>query len=484
MKSILFVTAPWTDTQMPLMAPAILKSVAEQAGYVATVYELNAEIAELIKGHKNKNSIIEFFFNGLVKPEVEQEIFELIELKAQQIVNRDCDIVAFSVFTYSSQISTKWLCYLIKKLNPDIKILIGGAGILDNLTGSGHYAEDLLRTGLIDHYIRGDGEHALINYLNGNAEYPGVDSNQWKELSNNELESLPMPNYDDYDWSKYELKALPILGSRGCVRQCTFCDIHAHWNKFTWRSGKNIFDEMIMLSKKYNIYHFKFQDSLINGNMKEYRQLVTLLADYNSTAKNPISWNSFFIFRPAAHFKERDWELTALSGAKQLLVGVESLSEHVRNHMGKKFSNADIEYSLEQAHRLGIKLGLLMIVGYVTETETDIQFAEQWWKEHQHYADNTIDFVNLGGTLGILKNTPLEKNFIPLNLVRTGPNDQDWVNPAINSTPKQRAEWSMRIRRVLQECGYKEYQSVSDNHLVMEQLMKRDSQWINSINQI
>jgi len=475
-KDLVIVTAPWSDTEMPLMAPAILKTMATAAGVSSTVYELNAEIGNIVRTHPHKNDLIEFFFTGYIRPNnIETIIFEMMENAARRILEHSDKIVAISVFSYSSQVSTKWLCYLIKKLSPHTRIVLGGSGILDNLTGHGRYAEDLLARGLIEHYIRGDGENAFYNFLKGKTDYIGIDSDLWQELSNQELNQLPIPDYDDYDWALYNAKALPILGSRGCVRQCTFCDVHAHWNKFTWRTGENIFREMIELSEKHKVYHFKFQDSLINGNMKEYRILTKLLADHNETAKNKLTWSSFFIFRDKNSFKEDEWELTAKSGATTLLVGVESLSDSVREHMGKKFTNVDLEFALDQCARLGVGVGMLMIVGYVTETEEDVKFAEQWYREHKHYAGNPIKFINMGGTLGILKNTPLEKNFIKLNLVKSGEHDHDWVNPAINSTPQRRGQWNMHLRQVIKECGFEEWLSAGDNYLIMEQLIKQDS---------
>lgn len=476
-KDLVIVTAPWSDTEMPLMAPAILKSIATKAGVSSVVYELNAEINNVIRNHPHKNDLIEFFFHGKIRPNsIETFTFELLENAARKILDYSSNIVAISVFSYSSQVSTKWLCYLIKKMSPRTRIVIGGSGILDNLTGHGRYAEDLLARGLIEYYIRGDGENAFYNYLKGNNDFVGINDNVWQELTNTELNQLPIPDYSDYNWNLYPspVPTLPVLGSRGCVRQCTFCDVHAHWNKFTWRTGQNIFDEIMELSAKHNVYHFKFQDSLINGNMKEYRVLTKLLADYNNTATNPIEWTSFFIFRDMNSFKEEDWELTALSGAKTLLVGVESLSDSVREHMGKKFTNKDLHFALDQCAKRNIGVGMLMIVGYVTETEEDIKFAEQWYRDNRHYADNPIKFINMGGTLGILKNTPLEKNFIKLNLVKTGEHDHDWVNPVTNSTPEQRAQWNLHLRNVIKECGFKEWLSAGDNFMLMEQIIKNN----------
>jgi hypothetical protein len=70
---------------------------------------------------------------------------------------------------------------------------------------------------------------------------------------------------------------------------------------------------------------------------------------------------------------EENFKLLSESGCKELQIGVESFSENVRNHMGKKFSDIDLLYCLQMLHKYKIRSALLMFVGYPTETEEDHQ---------------------------------------------------------------------------------------------------------------
>ena len=97
-------------------------------------------------------------------------------------------------------------------------------------------------------------------------------------------------------------------------------------------------DEMISQSENYNIYDFSFTDSLINGSMKAYRDFISILAEYNNSAKHKLTWGGQFIVRGLNQMTEKDWEMTRDSGAKMLTLGVESGSEKVRDHMKKQFS--------------------------------------------------------------------------------------------------------------------------------------------------
>ena len=264
---------------------------------------------------------------------------------------------------------------------------------------------------------------------------------------------------------------LGILGSRGCVRNCTFCDVHEHWNKFQWRSAESIFNEMMHQYHSYGINIFLFSDSLVNGNQKEYRKLIKLLADFNRTHDIKIRWTGFFIFRPKEQMHEEDWKLTAESGALKLIVGVESFVDHIRYHLKKKFSNGDLEYGLEMASKYNVALQLLLIVGYVTETDQDHQEQLEWVRKHTHYR-NVIQTINVGSTLAILPGTWLHSNQKNLN-IRMNSTEvfQDWTREEINSTPEIRMA---RHRELVDELKINGYNVVveQDNHVLIESYIR------------
>jgi radical SAM superfamily enzyme YgiQ (UPF0313 family) len=471
-KDIVFTTIPYTDTTVPLMAPAVLKSIATKANKSSVAVDLNIQAIKFIEDHQYKHEILNFFHDGLTISEIEQDLFDLHLKFAQQLLAYRPKIIGLSVFTYNCQVSARYLSMFIKKLDPTVKIILGGNGLIDNLAGPARFADSMVASQLVDFYIRGDAEKVLYDYLvTEQMNLIGINTQQWDGLTNEDLMALPMPDYDDYDMDQYSNKAVSILGSRGCVRRCSFCDIHAHWTKFSYRTGQHIFDEMTSLSKKYNIYHFMFQDSLINGNLKEYRELMRLIAEYNNSAeeKKKFIWSSFWILRPKDTFTEEDWRLTAEGGGLRLLVGIETFNDLARFHLGKKFTNEDIEFGLQMAKKYNIRLTLLFLIGYVTESEKDIDDAVTWWENHTEYRD-VID-VNLGSPLGILHQTPLQRDFDKLKLVKVGPHDQDWINPATDNTPLKRVEWYQRLSDTLARLGYNEIRP-TDNRFIMEKMLK------------
>lgn len=467
-KDVVICAVPWTDTNMPMMAPAALKPIVEKSGLSCLAVDLNQEIFQYTQNHPNSKLFPDFFFDGRCHPDLEEDLNLMFANIAKGILSYRPTWVGLSLLSYACQHSAKWIAWFLKKYDPEIKIIFGGAGCLPTFTGPSVYIEQLKSAGLIDYHIRGDGEHSLYELLTGNKTYQGIDSEAWKELSNEDLKKLPIPDYDDYDLDSYGKRVTPILGSRGCVRQCTFCDYIANWKKFQWRSGEDIFAEMLHQNKKYGANYFKFQDALINGNQKEFRSLISRIAEHNdNNPENRFRWSSFFIFREVTAQSEKEWSDIHRSGADVLLVGIENLNEHIRYTIGKKFSNASIDFHLQQAQKYKITLALGQIVGYINETEEDINFIKKWLKEHVQFKD--IIFLQWGGTLGIFPNTHLEKNQEALGIKMIGIMPQHWVSKHTDSTPAIRVRWVKELVDLSKELGYNVAENL-DNHYILEAL--------------
>jgi hypothetical protein len=469
----LITSVPWTDTDAPLMAPAVLKSSLVKNNFSAVAIDINAEVRDFVLKSPHQSSLIKFFTTEQIDPDAIESIDQIFNYMTDRILSYNSKWVALSLLTYLSQIPTKWLCFHLKQKRPDIKIVVGGPGCFNSLKSIDTYLTNLKAQQLIDHYITGDGEHALFELINGNNQYPGVDSSNWKEIK--DLDNLPFPDYDDYNFSLYRLNKVSIWGSRGCVRDCTFCDIHEHWHKFQWRTAESIVEEIIYQHKRYGINLFHFADSLVNGNQKEYRKFIRLLSDYNldKSENNKIKWSGFFIFRPKEQMREEDWYYTAQSGAMVLAVGVESFVEHIRYHLKKPFSNIDLDYGLQMGKKYNIGMYLLAIVGYVTETQQDHLDQLQWIKDNKHYADNPVLEVQIGSTLGILPGTWLHTNHKELGVELASDNVyQDLVKKDINNTPIIRMQRHEEIQKTLNDNGFRA-QTTIDNHQLIEHYINR-----------
>jgi hypothetical protein len=450
MIDIVFCSVPGTFTARPVLAPAVLKSCAQQAGFQCSAIDLNIEVMNMVERHPKKTVIEDFFKLQRIHPDIVQDIGDMIEYCANRIISSNCPQVGLSLLTQDNQFFAIWLCYHLKTIKPELKILIGGSGIKNFITESTmSFAQLLKEHGYIDDYINGDGEHSIVEYLQGNRAYAGINSGTWTPIT--DLNALPFPDFDDYDFAQYTDPGIPICDSRGCVRTCEFCDIIEHWKRYQYRTAENIFAEMQHQIKKYNITRFYFYNSLTNGNMKQFQRLLDLICDYNQA--NPhgqISWDGYFIVRNAQQHPETFWQkIKKSNGALQL--GIESVVQRVRVSLGKNFTNADIDYHLEMAQKYRIRLLLLLIVAYPTETLDDFEFTKQWFRERRRFAPHTITSV-VCSLAAILPNTELQRKQKSYGIV-SGSVPTVWMIPETDISTQDRLIYQQEIIDLLRELN-------------------------------
>lgn len=447
---ILFCSAPGTFSSRPTLAPAILKSCAVNAGFDARALDLNIEIHNQICTSPRQKLLEDFFQLQKIHEDIVNDIGDLVDYCADRIIQLNPRILALSLLTQDSQFFTVWLCYHLKTLRPDLRIVIGGSGIKNFVAESKiNFAELLQSKGYINDYINGDGEYSVVEYLRDNLSYPGINSGVWQPIK--DLNALPYPDFSDYDFSLYAEKGIPICDSRGCVRTCEFCDIIEHWKRYQYRTAENIFDEMLYQIQQHNITRFFFYNSLTNGNMKEFQKLLDLMCEYNvqhPTAQ--ISWDGYFIVRNKQQHPENFWQKIKLSNG-YLQLGIESVVEKVRVALGKNFTNEDIDYHLEMAKKYSVPLLLLLIVGYPTEVQQDFEFTKQWFRDRQHYAGNPIDQV-VFSLSAILPNTKLERKQEEYNIVR-GEIPTVWMTQVNNISTQDRINYFNELNSLLKSLN-------------------------------
>lgn len=390
MTDILIVTAPYTQTFGPSLAPALLKACCEKQGVSAVGWDIAAEFNYLGSNNRYRNyykTLIWWFQRrrDALPPHVFEWYTSVVKEYANRIANEyKPKALALSVLTMYSQRFAEDLCFHLRTIAPEIKIMLGGSG-LDIFQGQFQkkWYELMLDSGLADLAMIGEGEEALSEAFKNNST--GVI--RVPQLTNEQLDQIPIPDYSDYDFSIYRPvkntywvqaefreEATPIFlitGCKGCVKNCTFCDVGKIWNKFRFRSGEKIAQEMIHLHEKYGADFFSFTDSLMNGALKTYYEMNEILAE---RLPDTIKYEGQMICRSEREMPEKHFAAMARAGCHNVSVGMESGSESVRMHMGKGNTMADVEYTTNMLMKYNIRQTWNIIAGYPTETEED-------WKE-------------------------------------------------------------------------------------------------------
>lgn len=453
---VVIAALPYVNSpHAPMAAPAALKASLNLHSISSVAMDLNIEVYNKVNAHPLKLQIEDFFFWDLVHDTAVPVLSQILHYCANRILANNPTVIALSLLTFQCQTFNSWLCVLLKQLSPSCCIIIGGPGIKNSISDQlCTYAETLKKAKLIDAFITGDGDVSLIKYLEGDGSYPGINSTNWVPVA--DFDSLPYPDYSDYNFFLYTQNFIPIVDSKGCVRNCDFCDVIEFWEKFQFKTAENIFKEMMFQLEKYNLHAFDFRSSLSNGNLKEWKKLLTLMHDYNTSVlydSQKISWHAHFIVRPKSQHPEHMWQqMSTTNGA--LSLGIESVIPHVRHELGKHFSNDDIDYHLEMAKKYNVGVTLLMMTGYPTETLEDYKTIKQWFIDRKHY-NKVVKKVNLGQTL-ILPGTGLERKSNELELALGGPDKMiDWYSKKTGITREQREQHHKELVNVcINECGF------------------------------
>jgi hypothetical protein len=440
---------PAWDLHYPAGAPAILKGVVQRAGHQARTYDFaydlfNAMAERDLGNYDRLQSVLvtpsawqhapttlRYMVLGDIDQELDIKLTEWIDWCVDRLIEYNPDVIGFSVFSFWSHKSTILFCEQIRQRMPDTKILLGGRGTsstlfgpdrkayLDainstpgypNATENTYFSQWMLSAGLADTVLEGDAEQSFQDWLAGGAERIHFVS----DINKIDMDDIPYSDFSDYDLAGYPYHhqpALPLSGSKGCVRACTFCDVPKIWPKFLFKSGHHVADEMTHHNKEYGAMEFYVTDSLANGSMTAFMDFLKKIAEYKDQGiidKNVV-WTGHYITRPYHQIPEGMYELMAQSGAQGMGIGVESGSDRVRDDMKKKFSTEDLDKEMAHFSRCGITAVLLFFSGYPTEHWSDFLDTVRMFHRYQRYgADGTLQKLALGTPYQYIFDTPMD----------------------------------------------------------------------------
>lgn len=435
---ILLCAMPALYVDRPPGAPAILQATAEQLGYTAKSIDLSIEFfVNQCNSSVQKYEELACIFRPSEPASSESQIAvsKWLEHALKIIEEINPKIIGISVFTHWQHRSTKILATAIRKKFPHIKIIVGGYGlqVSANTLSADPDVKKIDQLIMFHQYIK---KHNLADYIvldNPIEQFADIlfkefnetkaDVSKWKIVDEKVIYNTPIPNYDDYKLDLYiwnQEYALPINGSLGCVRNCTFCNVQGLFGKFKFRTGEDIAAEMIHHHKKYGIKIFEFTDSLINGSLKAFREWLTIIAEYNDPLPEDqkIRWFGQYICRPAAQVPDDLYDLMSRSGVINLIVGVESGSNEILEAMRKKMTVEDVFCELEKFEEYDIKMHVLILSGFYNETwERYIENLRFIIKCQPWVAKGIITKLSVGLPLFITDNSPLFMEAEQLGLI-------------------------------------------------------------------
>jgi len=318
------------------------------------------------------------------KYELVDGIVRKVTIKELEKRLKDKNVVGISCCHGGASLNTELNIKLIKKIKPNIKIVLGGM----HATA---YAKEWVERGA-DFIVEGEGEvtfKELIDALElkGNLRaVKGISfrlngyyvSNPGRDLIK-DLDTLPMPkwdllNFNDYGNRPSEKFTATIETSRGCNFKCDFCPIHNYWGQTQrFKSTARIIDELLLL-KKLGIKKVLFGDDTFGNNYYRDKRLVEEMLRLNLG----IRW--FCFSRADSILKHKNfYKLAVKAGLECILVGFESMNDRSlslhNKYNGHPLSLEDYKEVFKFLKNNDIFTIGLFIVGYPGELIKDAKFT-------------------------------------------------------------------------------------------------------------
>jgi radical SAM superfamily enzyme YgiQ (UPF0313 family) len=310
-------------------------------------------------------------------------------LTPEQIVERipaDTRAIGLtSMWSYSWPI-VRELIHKVKAAFPNVPIVCGG----EHFTA----VPDLsMEQAPIDFLVLGEGEEtavALFRALELGLDHtviPGIafrtadgttQKNPRRDRIKN-VDEIPWPAWEYFDIEAYSSnrlvsgiyygKTVPILATRGCPYQCTYCSSPNMWTtRWYARSPKDVLDEIEKYHRLYGANNFPFQD--LTAILK--REWVVEFCSEVERRNLKITWQL-----PAGTRSEIiDEEVASLlvrSGCRSLNFAPESGSERTRKHMKKMLTDEKLFRAVHASVKAGLNVGAFFVLAYPTDEKEDMQ---------------------------------------------------------------------------------------------------------------
>ncbi len=263
-----------------------------------------------------------------------------------------------------------------KRLWPKTNIVFGG------YHASSKPAE-CIQQPFVDFVIRGDGEEAFLEIVNGvepakikNLTYidekKKIIHNPEREMPK-DLDIYPIPAYHLLPLDKYfpavgvykRLPAISVVTSRGCPGKCTFC-YQPYGKNLRWHSAERVFEEVKLLVTKYGYHEICFYDDNFATNKARTRRICELFLGSGLD----IVWSCF------SRVDWADAELLKLmkkAGCHQVMFGAESGDQTILDGMRKQVTIERIRQAVQWTKDAGLDCRAAFLFGMPGETEATMK---------------------------------------------------------------------------------------------------------------
>lgn len=331
------------------------------------------------------------------KPLFRKLIFKELVSKVKKVTDSFIESINWNKFCLAGfsvcQCQLTSSLYIIKQIkikHPALKIVLGGS------TFAGASKELFKLMPEIDFVVKGEGElplSQLVHHLgisNKTDKIPpikgvisresieDVNSNKFYQMET--LNSLPMPDYDDYfdllqtfGSKKTFFPTILCEISRGCwwcyaqrskkIKGCAFCNLNLQWDGYRSKGPSKVVSEVDKLTSKYKTLSVAFTDNALP--VKESKEVFTQLKELNkdfrffSEIRATTTLESLTIMRDA--------------GMSEVQIGIESLSTRLLKKLNKGTTAIQNLEIMKNCEHLGIVNNSNLILQFPGSDMDDVE---------------------------------------------------------------------------------------------------------------
>jgi radical SAM superfamily enzyme YgiQ (UPF0313 family) len=177
---------------------------------------------------------------------------------------------------------------------------------------------------------------------------------------------------DPYEAPDGRLEA-NMVGARGCPYDCSFCGAAVSANPditIRTRDPENILAEMEMLHANFGVTAFRFVDDLFLGYERFIRRCMAAFTAHHVGGR--YVWDATGRINILSRADDALLDLLAVSGLREVALGVESGSPRLLEHMGKRITPDMTRTVVRRLTERGISVKGYFILGFPTETREDL----------------------------------------------------------------------------------------------------------------
>jgi anaerobic magnesium-protoporphyrin IX monomethyl ester cyclase len=313
----------------------------------------------------------------------------LIGLSFDKVARRvpaDAKVVGISVIFTHEWPAVVRLIDAIKDRHPDIPVVVGGEH-------AAAIPEFCLRTSRADLLVLGEGEETAVELVRALDEGRALDGINGVAFRTEDaivvnprrqralaIDAIPWPAWHHFDLDTYHehrwmggmyssTKSVPILATRGCPYQCTYCSAPNMWEpRWIPRDPAGVADEIQHYVEHDGARNFPFQDLTAIIRREWIVDFCRELLD----RRLRITWQMPTGTRSEA-IDEEVAELLRQTGMISMAYAPESGSEETRQLVKKRMKTDRLFQSMRDAVKSDLNVSVFLVIGFPHDTQSNLR---------------------------------------------------------------------------------------------------------------